>query len=158
MLLSAGELPLSSSLSLPLQSLFPPRNHFSFSLSYSFSLSNLFLGTPFSLCRAPSLYHPLFPSFFTIPCPSDSLSSSPSLSLTRDLVRFLALPSRRGENKNYESARHLSRATARSRGFVRPYSATPTSHVSTEKSRRNLQPFSFFFLFFYLVRSTYATG
>lgn len=92
-----------------------------------FSLSNLS-----SPPRLRSLY-PESSSFVPLASPSPSLflifrihASFPALRFSLFLqstlapVRFLTLPSRRGENKNYESARHLSSAAARSRGFARP--------------------------------------
>lgn len=73
---------------------------------------------------SPFLAH-LFHLLYTFKGLLLSLANSPLAP-----VRFLILPSRRGENKNYESARHLSRATARSRGFTRPCSRA-SRHVST---------------------------
>lgn len=132
-LLSAGELPtLSLSLSNPLPlhlSLSLQRFSHFFHLPI-FSLSNLLSAilfvVPGRLCATRfSLSRSLVPSslhFYRTPSFSRQQSLAP--------VRFLILPSRRGENKNYESARHLSRATARSRGFTRPCSRA-SRHVST---------------------------
>lgn len=131
-LLSAGELPtLSLSLSNPLPLHLSLSNvSVTFSTSRSFLFPNLLSAilfvVPGRLCATRfSLSRSLVPSslhFYRTPSFSRQQSLAP--------VRFLILPSRRGENKNYESARHLSRATARSRGFTRPCSRA-SRHVST---------------------------
>lgn len=122
-LLSAGELPppfLSS-----LQSLFPPRDPLS---PFRTRASPRLCSLPLAVHRVPSVP----PASLSLPLPSPPLSPSAVLSPP---VRFLALPSRRGENKNYESARHSSRATARSRGFARP--CLRASHDSLPPNSRD---------------------
>lgn len=126
-LLSTGELYLL--FLLPLHSLFPPRHL----LSLSPTSSPFVVPWILSLCPTRSSISLPPPRIYaSLP----ALRSSPFLQSALAPVRFLlTLPSRRGENKNYESARHLSRAAARSRGFARPcenYAPTITFPTALE--------------------------